>query len=181
MNQISTHVIAIRLKFIYAAGAFLILMGISISYLYVRATAENLFNQHYHPYQAHVSRGNNPASAVREAYRKGEMEEVIAKFKDANDPAPEEYLLTGVAFLEKKQPKKAIKVFRALIDNNRKSNSDFFEEDAEYYLAMSYLSNNESDKAMTIFEKIQSDPESKYNNEVSEWFMLNLRTAIAKQ
>ncbi len=67
----------------------------------------------------------------------------------------------------------AIATFQILMERNKKANTDFFEDDAEYYLAMSYLNNHELQKAMPIFEKIQSDPDHKYNGDVSEWFRQN--------
>ena len=68
-----------------------------------------------------------------------------------------------------------------MIQKNENSKTDFFEQDAEYYLAMSYLSNHEPLKAMPIFERINADSENPYNSNVSEWFLLNVRTSIAKK
>ena len=109
------------------------------------------------------------------------MDSVITQFSACRTPVPEDYLLAGIAFLEKNQPAKAIDVFQKLIQKNADDKSDFFEADAEYYLAMGYLSNQEPDKAMPIFEKIQADLENPYSSSVSEWFMLNIKTSIAKK
>ena len=118
---------------------------------------------------------------MKNAYSDGNLDSVISAFSKDNAPVPEEYLLAGIAFLEKNQPTRAIETFQQLIQHNTEAKTDFFEEDAEYYLAMSYLSNNETEKAMSIFEKIQSDPEHPYNSQVSDWFVLNIRTLIAKK
>ena len=67
------------------------------------------------------------------------------------------------------------------MEANTLAKTDFFEQDAEYYLAMSYLDNKESDKAMPIFKKIEADSDHPYNSNVSAWFLLNVRTAVAKQ
>jgi bacterioferritin (cytochrome b1) len=82
---------------------------------------------------------------------------------------------------EKKQPQKAIETFKTMIQKNLESNSDFFQEDAEYYPAMSYIDNQEPEKAMPIFEKIQADKENRYNSIVSEWFMFEMKTSIARK
>ena len=94
------------------------------------------------------------------------MDSVIWDFKNLSAPVPEEYLLTGIAYLEKNQPEKAIETFKILIQKNQNSKTDFFEDDAEYYLAMSYLDNQESEKALPIFEKIKADPENRHYPDV---------------
>src|SRR5450432_757953 len=182
MQKNFTLGMALKMKLITAIATFTFLIGITFSYLYFKASPDYLYSKYYHPFHLQITRGASEKSAIRDAYAKGKMDSVISKFNALSEPAEEEYLLTGIAFLEKNQPEKAIETFQMLISKNKNAKSDFFEEDAEYYLAMSYLSNHEIDKAIPIFEKIQADPEAKYNSEVSEWFLLNVRTSsIAKQ
>jgi tetratricopeptide (TPR) repeat protein len=180
MNEISTYSKSLN-KIIYAATALTLLLGISAVYLYQKATPQKLFSEYYHPYERHILRGTTSPSALEDAYSNGKMDSVILEFNASKSPVPEDYLLAGIAFLEKNQPLKAIETFNTMIQRNTDAKSDFFEADAEYYLAMSYLSNQEPEKAMPIFEKIQADTENPYNSNVSEWFMLNVKTSIAKK
>ena len=168
-------------KIMYFAAGLTLLLGISAVYLYQRATPQKLFSEYYRPYELHILRGAANSSSVKDAYASGTMDSVIMKFSASRSPVPEDYLLAGIAYLEKNQPSKAIEIFKQLMQKNADDKSDFFEEDAEYYLAMGYLSNQEPEKAMPIFEKIQSDLENPYNSNVSEWFMLNIKTSIAKR
>ena len=126
-------------------------------------------------------RGASNNSAIREAYITGKMDSVIWEFNSLNAPQPEEYLLAGIAFLEKNQPEKAIETFKAMIQKNENSKTDYFEQDAEYYLAMGYLDNMEPEKAMPLLEKIKSDPENRYYSDVDELLLLKVRTSIAKK
>ena len=109
------------------------------------------------------------------------MDSVIGEFNSLTAPQPEEYLLAGIAFLENNQPAKAIETFKTMIQKNTDSKTDFFQDDAEYYLAMSYLSNKEPEKAMPIFQKIQADENNPYYTNVSSWFLLDVQTSIAKK
>ncbi len=168
-------------KIMYFAAGFTLILGISAVYLYQRATPQRLFSEHYQPYKLHILRGAPNGNSIKDAYAFGKMDSVITQFSASRSPVPEDYLLAGIAFLEKNQPAKAIDVFKQLIQKNADDKSDFFEADAEYYLAMGYLSNQEPDKAMPIFEKIQADLENPYSSSVSEWFMLNIKTSIAKK
>jgi pentatricopeptide repeat protein len=61
--------------------------------------------------------------------------------------------VSGIAFLEKNQPEKAIETFKEMIQKNVNSKTGFFEQDAEYFLAMSYLDNHEPGKGIPIFEE----------------------------
>jgi tetratricopeptide (TPR) repeat protein len=169
------------IKALRVAFAFSMLLVCFALYLYITVTPEKLFSKNFHPYELHVMRGASNNSALKEAYKNGQMDSVIWEFNSLNAPQPEEYLLAGIAFLEKNQPDKAIETFKTIIQRNENSKTDFFEQDAEYYLAMSYLGNNEPRKAMPIFERINADSENPYNSNVSEWFLLNVKTSIVKK
>jgi tetratricopeptide (TPR) repeat protein len=180
MNEIYTYSRKLT-RILYGCAAFTLVLGLSAIYLYQRATPQKLFSEYYHPYERRWLRGPSDESALKNAYSSGKMDSVIMAFESSKTAVPEEYLLAGIAFLEKNQPDKAIDVFKLLIQKNTDEKSDFFEQDAEYYLAMGYLSNLEPEKAMPIFEKIQADHDNPYNSEVSEWFLLNVKTSIAKK
>ena len=168
-------------KILYGAAAFCLLLGAFAGYLYQKATPQKLFSENYRPYERQILRGSSDFSALKNNYANGEMDSVILEFNSSKSLVPEDYLLAGIAFLEKKQPKKAIETFRTMIQNNLDSKSDFFEEDAEYYLAMSYLDNQEPEKAMPFFEKIQADKDNRYHESISEWFMIKMKTSIARK
>ena len=74
-----------------------------------------------------------------------------------------------------------MKPFRCLIKTNQDAKTDFFEDAAEYYLAMGYLDNMQPEKAMPLLEKIKADPENRYYTDVDELMLLKVRTSIAKQ
>jgi tetratricopeptide (TPR) repeat protein len=180
MNEIYTYSQRLT-RILYACAGLTLLLGISAIYLYQRATPQKLFSEYYHPYERRLLRGASNSSALKDAYSNGKMDSVIQEFNASKSPVQEEYLLAGIAFLDKNEPAKAIEIFKQLIQKNTDEKSDFFEEDAEYYLAMGYLGNEQPEKAMPIFEKIQADMENPYNGNVSEWFMLNVKTSIAKK
>jgi tetratricopeptide (TPR) repeat protein len=179
--KFSTTAFYLKTRVIYALAVCIILFGLSAFYLNIKASRERLFTDNFHPYEPQIMRGAARRSEIREAYTAGKMDSVIWEFKNLNSPIPEEYLLAGIAFLEKNQPEKAIETFKTLIQTNTNSKTDYFEDDAEYYLAMSYLSNQESEKAMPYFEKIKADPENRHYDDVSEWLILNVKNSIVKK
>jgi tetratricopeptide (TPR) repeat protein len=168
-------------KILYGAAVFCLLLGAFAGYLYQKATPQKLFSENYRPYERQILRGESKYSSLKDNYSNGDMDSVILEFNSSKSLVPEDYLLAGIAFLEKKQPQKAIATFRQMIQNNLDTKSDFFEEDAEYYLAMSYLDNQEPEKAMPYFEKIQADKDNRYHDTIDEWFMLKMKTSIARK
>jgi tetratricopeptide (TPR) repeat protein len=164
-----------------AAASFLFMSLSCVLYLYINANPKKLFSENYRRYERYVLRGASNHSSLAEAYSEGNMDSVIRDYKSMDSPTPEEYLLAGIAFLEKNQPEKAIETFKTLIKANQDSKTDFFEDAAEYYLAMGYLDNMQPEKAMPLLEKIKSDPENRYYCDVDEFLLLKVRTSIAKK
>jgi tetratricopeptide (TPR) repeat protein len=157
------------------AAVLVVLVGLSALYQYFTTSPEKLFSENYKPYAIHEMRGEGN-SQLREKYRMGKMDSVILEFNSLSAPEPEEYILAGIAFLENNQPEKAIKTLQELIQKNTASKTDYFEDDAEYYLAMSYLKNGEPEKSLPILEKIQADPRHPYNGKLSKWFILKVKS-----
>src|SRR5580765_6356365 len=165
-----------------ASSIIVLILVLFVLYQFiVTVDPKKIFSENYHPYQVQILRGAGESSALKETFKSGKMDSVIWDFNSLNAPQPEEYLLAGIAFLENKQPLKAIETFTAMIQKNAQSKTDYFEDDAEYYLAMSYLSNQEPGKAMPIFEKIYANADNPYNSNVSDWFLSNVKTAVAKK
>ena len=158
------------------AAVLIVLIGLSALYQYFTASPEKLFSENYQPYAMHEMRGESGNSRLQEKYKMGKMDSVILEFNSLSAPKPEEYILAGIAFLENNQPEKAIKTLQELIQKNTDSKTDYFEDDAEYYLAMSYLKNREPEKALPILEKIQADPRHPYNGKLSKWFILKVKS-----
>ncbi len=158
------------------AAVLIVLVGLSGLYQYFTTSPEKLFSENYQPYTIRAMRGESNNSTLLEKYRMGKMDSVILEFNSLNAPKPEEYILAGIAFLENNQPEKAIKTLKELIQKNTVSQTDYFEDDAEYYLAMSYLKNREPEKALPIFEKIQADPRHPYSSKLSRWFILKVKS-----
>lgn len=158
------------------AAVLVVLVGLSALYQYFTTSPEKLFSENYQPFSIHETRGAPVNSRLLENYKHGNMDSVIMDFNSLRAPEPEEYILTGIAFLESNQPEKAIGTFNKLIQQNAVSKTDFFQDDAEYYLAMSYLKNREPQKALPILEKIQADPSHPYNSKLSKWFILKVKS-----
>jgi tetratricopeptide (TPR) repeat protein len=72
-----------------------------------------------------------------------------------------------MANLELKKYSEAIDAFGQVIAANAKSGDNYFQDEAEYYLALAYLASNQATKAMPLLEKIRADKNHLYNEKVN--------------
>ena len=103
MNKISTPV---YIKASYAMAGLIILFGISSLVFVASVNPRRIFSDNYQPYALHISRGVGDKSCLKNAYEDGKMDSVIREFQKINSPAPEEYLLAGIAYLETNESEK---------------------------------------------------------------------------
>ena len=80
-----------------------------------------------------------------------------------------------MANLELKDYAEAIEKFKQVLAENNRSGSDLFQDEAEYYLAMSYLANNEAEEALPIIERIKADKNHLYHQVIGKMSSLDLR------
>jgi tetratricopeptide (TPR) repeat protein len=164
---------------IRVAAVLIVMIGLSAIYQYLTVTPEKLFIENFHAFELHETR-SAAGSGLEEAYKKENMQTVIGLFDQLKSPQAEDYFLAGNAFLSSHEPAKAIESFLALQQINKTANTHYFEEDEEYFLALSYLANLEPTKALPLFEKIHSDSNHPYHQKVSAWFVSKVKKLIAK-
>jgi tetratricopeptide (TPR) repeat protein len=152
------------------AAILIVLIGLSAVYQYLTVTPDKLFTENFHVFDLHETRGATGTN-IENAYKKDDMEAVLLEFRQLKNPQAGDFFLAGNAFLTTHQPAKAVEAFDSVRQINQSHKTHIFEEDAEYYLALSYLANKEPARAYPIFEKIHADAAHPYNKEVSAWFL----------
>jgi hypothetical protein len=177
-NQSKTGIVRTIYQYtLRVAAVLIILFGLSALYQYYTATPEKLFNENFHAYELHETRGSSITS-LEDLYEKGDMNGLIQQFDQLKSPHAKDFILAGNAFLSTHRPAKAIEAFTSLAQLNKMNNTHYFEEDAEYFLALSYLSNNEPARALPILEKIHADPNHPFHAAVSAWFVRKVKRLI---
>lgn len=159
------------------AAVLIILFGISALYQYYTVTPEKLFNEKFQRFELREMRGAK-ANTLSEIYKSGDMKAVIRSFDSLINPQQEDYFLAGNAFLNQHEPAKAIDMFTRLAQLNASLNTQYFEDAAEYYLALSYLSNGQAAQSLPILEKIHEDKNHPYNQQVGSWFILRVKKTL---
>src|SRR6185312_4548140 len=161
----------------YAASVILIVFAAGI-YLYVSSSPAKLYNQNYQPYKLSVARGVSQGSELEKAFNSGDYNNVISQFTKLKEPGSKAYFLAGQAYLALHKPADAVHAFSRSLSP---ADSDHtFKDDAEYYLGLAYLENNQPASTLSIFENIHNNRDHLYHDKVSSWTLFKLRLLTLK-
>jgi tetratricopeptide (TPR) repeat protein len=163
------------------AACALILAGGSVIYKYMSTSAGHIYSEYSQPYDLNTSRGVAAQDEMDEAYRNKNWTAVTEIFKKKKEKTNKTYFLAGMAALESKNYDDAIGMFQQVIAANTQSGGDYFEDEAEFYLAMSWLARNEVKEAMPLLDKIRADKNHLYHDVVVRMSTLDLRIAQYKE
>jgi tetratricopeptide (TPR) repeat protein len=162
------------------AAGIIIVLGATFIYQYSQLSNTRLYEDNYKPFLLHESRGADATSVLQQAYKAGQPGKVIQLYRAMKNPGAADYLLAGNALLEEGQPAEATQCFLLLQQQNTLSHTHLYEDDAEYYLALSYLRGGEVDQALPLFERMHADETHLYHDKASTWFIRKLHWLQAK-
>lgn len=163
-----------------AACAVLIAGGACI-FKYVRLSSSSLYSEYYTSYEINTSRGNASQDAIEKAYIAKNWSGVLSLFSPGKDRSNKTDFLAGAADLELKRFDDAIAHFEQIIASNTHSGEDYFEDEAEYYLAISWLAKDKVNEAMPILEKIRANKDHLYHDKVEKMSFTDLRLVQYKE
>lgn len=151
-----------------AAAVLIVLIGSFILYNFYSLSAEKVFDSGFQSYELSTVRsGEAKESNLEKAYREKSFAEVIKYYEADNDNSSKGAFLAGMSALEIMKTSEAIEYFKkALISNQQEGRNDY-SDDAEYYLALSYIRNGDYDFALGLFHKIKDDSNHSYNKKVT--------------
>lgn len=156
------------------AATVIILLGSVLIYQYVTLSTQSLFQNNFQEYTLHENRGNNNQSQIEEEYKLTHYSKTIELFRQLQSKTLQDYFIAGNACLEMDNPSEAIKYFLSVQQINVSKETHLYQDDTEYYLAMSYLKNDEPSKAIPLFEKIHADNNHLYHSKVNWLFLKKL-------
>jgi tetratricopeptide (TPR) repeat protein len=117
---------------------------------------------------------------MEEAYKARNWSGVDDAFKKKKVKNNKSYFLEGMADMEAKKYDDAIGMFQQVMAANNLAGSDYFEDEAEFYLAMAWLARNDVKEAMPLLDKIKADKTHLYHDVVVKMSSLDLRIAAYK-
>ncbi len=164
-----------------AAAVMLILTGGSTVYKYVTTSSESLYSRYYASFGLNSSRGAGTETPIMQAYNNKDWKTVLSLAKATNKPDNQTEFLAGMADLELKNCDEAITHFEQVLAANAQAGTDYYQDDAEYYLAISWLACHKVNQAMPLLEKIKADTHHQYHEKVAKMSFFDLRLAQYKE
>ncbi len=156
-----------------AAAVFIVTLAIGI-YQYTTITPDSVFANNYEPYTLSVNRGTVETNFIEKSFQEKKYAAVINQFEALENANAKEFFLAAAAYMETNSYKKAIAAFNNVLLKNEREKKSIFNDDAQYFLALSYLKNNDIKLAAPIFEMINKNKNHLYNDKVTNAFMRKL-------
>lgn len=164
----------IRYAIAIAASILLIVAGY-FGYSFYSLSSEKVYTAHYRSFElTDVRDGNTEESAMETAYKAKKYMEVLT-FKFNRPFTIKENFLRGMAFVETGDNSNAILSFKKVIEDNNTAHTNIFRDEAEFYLALTYVRNKDFDFALDLFTNIQSNPRHLYKDRVTSKLIRQVR------
>lgn len=164
-----------------AAAIMLIITSGTVLYKYLTVSSTSLYERYFGAYDLNTSRGETTESPIVQAYDTKDWNKVIALAGSTAAKDNQVEFLAGMADLQLNRCDDAITHFEQIIAANAQASTDFYQDEAEYYLAISWLACKKVNQAMPILEKIKADPHHEYHQKVAEMSFFDLRLAQYKE
>ena len=163
------------------AAAIILLVGLFGLYQYFAVSADKLYGEQYSAYTVASFRGTETTFIIEKAYAEKKYDDVINAYQLQSDASVKEIFIAGQSYLINSNYTEAANCFKTVLAKNNNTKTGLLADDAEYYLALSYLKNNESAKALPLFKKIHSNKDHMYSSKVSGWFLKKMQLLVWKQ
>lgn len=162
------------------AACVLVMAGGAAVYKYTTTSATGLYREYYSSYELTTNRGAAVTDPIEQAYNDKNWAGVLSLYNATKDNSSKSCFLAGMANLELKNYDVAAMQFKQVIVENLRSGSDYFQDEAEYYLAMSWLATDHADQALPILERIKADAHHLYHQKVLAMSSADLHIASFK-
>lgn len=160
------------------AAAAILIMGLFIGYEYTNTNSNQIYSSVYQSYEVNTSRSiveEIPTHKMLEQFSNKDYAGVINTYKTLAVTNNREKFLTANAYHETKEYKAAINLLQQILLYNQQSNSQFYNDEAQFYLGLSYLKMNDIKNTLKYFEPIAADADHTFNNRFDKWTLIKLK------
>lgn len=159
------------------AASVTLLIGLYVAQYFVFYTPEKMYDNSFREYNLNTERGGEAESAneMVSAFREGNYKQVIGLYGNDLYNGNREKFLAGYAYLQENNFSAAENLFSQIIANNQKQGSAFYQDEAEYYLAMARLKLGNTEGALELMKKIHSSKEHTFHESVTDWMIFRTK------
>ena len=176
--QDSGRVIKRSFRYWWSAAAILIAIpALAFLFVYATNTSDRLFASQYQAYKMNVDRipGTVSNETIIRNYQDGKYNEVVKNYGKLASQSVKDKMVAAFAYMELNNYEAAIPLLDGVIRSNGITGNKLYQDEAEYYLALSYLKANRIEQSYQLFNKIYADDEHTFNGRVDKWFMMRLQ------
>ncbi len=172
VKTINTKVYMLRI-----AASVVLLLACWFLFQYTTSSGQKMYSRLHSVYTISEMRGSETAatSGLVNAFRAGKYEQTIALFKQVSNPGNRELFFTAVSYLETNQPVPAISYFEQITQVNRDSKTLLYQDETDYYHALTLLKVKQYEKAAMLLQKIQADKNHTYHGRISQWMIWKIK------
>ena len=162
-------------RLLHIAVLIIVLLGAVVIHRYAVTNTNSVFDEHFSSFDLNSSRGGNNDGEIELAYRNKDWTAVKNNFKALSLRPPKVWFLAGMAEMETKNYEVAIADFKELIKINETASEKYYQDEAEYYLAMSYIASGNAVAGVDMLRKIRNDKNHLYNRKANEISAMDLK------
>jgi tetratricopeptide (TPR) repeat protein len=161
---------------ISVAASIILLVGGYMLYNFITLSSDKVFGANYQHYELSTTRDAGTAeTAIEKAYKDNNYKEVVRIYSVKEDVSVKAAFLDGLAAMELNDNSTAISSFKQVLEINKTAAVKSLNDDAEYYLCLSYIRNKDYDYALDIMRSIQNDPGHVYHNKITGKLMRQVK------
>jgi hypothetical protein len=142
------------------AAIFLLLLASAILYKYISVTNQSVYKNQFVPYDLSNTRGADERNPESDAYNSKNWNLVVELNNAAPVKSNKSNFLAAMADMQLNHFSNAAELFQNILNNRTESNS--YQEEAEYYCALAFLMEQKVSSATAILNKIKSDTSHRY-------------------
>jgi hypothetical protein len=161
--------------FMLIAAAVLALIVGTIAYKYFSVSATHVYEKTFIAYNLSTTRGQATITEIEQAYRNQNWNGVIAAANSSSLTDNKALFLAAMAHLQLHNFAAANKLFEQVLRNNSQTGDDYFQDEAQFYLAMCNLADNHPVQAIMLLQQIRADKNHLYHQQAMQVGKMDLQ------
>jgi hypothetical protein len=150
-------------------AAVILMVGVAATiFKFTAVTDEQTFEKYHSTYQLNTARAQNTTDEMEAAYRNRDWQGVLNVAATNADINNKVLFLTAMAQMELKQYGDAATRLQQIQERSKVGTDTYFKDEADYYLAMSYLAMKQAERAIPLLQSIKADKQHLFNIRVQK-------------
>ncbi len=170
MNNTTSLKKILRYTMAFIASICLV-VAVVFTYKFLQLTPDKLYKEAFVDYHLpHADKsGTMENKQIENYYHLKNYKAIIKESKKKRLPNDKIFLLIGISYLQTNDAFNAIAALRQI----HPSGNHY--QDAQYYLSLAYLKNNDYDQALGLMHQIKNNEKHIYHNHFSQFYLNSIR------